>query len=55
VLVDTRHVARGQWAGRSTGNRVLNFTSPHQNLLGQYVQVKVTRAGPNSLVGEQVM
>jgi tRNA-2-methylthio-N6-dimethylallyladenosine synthase len=55
VLVDTRHVTRGQWAGRSTGNRVLNFTSPHQNLLGQYVQVKVTRAGPNSLVGEQVM
>jgi len=54
VLVDTRHAARDQWAGRSTSNRVLNFTSPHQNLLGQYVQVKVTRAGPNSLVGEQV-
>src|ERR1700733_572103 len=36
VLVDTLHAARSQWAGRSTGNRVLNFTSPHQNLLGQY-------------------
>jgi tRNA-2-methylthio-N6-dimethylallyladenosine synthase len=55
VLVDTRHKARDQWAGRSTGNRVLNFTSPHQNLLGQYVQVKVSRAGPNSLVGEHVV
>ena len=55
VLVDAYHAARDQWAGRSTSNRVLNFTSPHQNLLGQYVQVKVTRAGPNSLVGEQVL
>jgi tRNA-2-methylthio-N6-dimethylallyladenosine synthase len=55
ILVDARHAAREQWAGRSTSNRVLNFTSPHQNLLGQYVQVKVTRAGPNSLVGEQVV
>jgi tRNA-2-methylthio-N6-dimethylallyladenosine synthase len=55
VLVDTHHAARSQWAGRSTSNRVLNFASPHQNLLGQYVQVKVTRAGPNSLVGEPVL
>jgi len=54
ILVDARHAARDQWAGRSTSNRVLNFTSPHQSLLGQYVQVRVTRAGPNSLVGEQV-
>jgi tRNA-2-methylthio-N6-dimethylallyladenosine synthase len=55
ILVDAHHAARDQWAGRSTSNRVLNFTSPHQNLLGQYVQVKVRRAGPNSLVGEQVV
>jgi len=55
ILVDAHHAARNQWAGRSTSNRVLNFTSPHQNLLGQYVQVKVLRAGPNSLVGEQVI
>ena len=54
VLVDARHAARGQWAGRSTSNRIVNFTSPAENLLGQYVQVRVTRAGPNSLVGEQV-
>jgi tRNA-2-methylthio-N6-dimethylallyladenosine synthase len=55
ILVDAHHAARNQWAGRSTSNRVLNFTSPHHNLLGQYVQVKVLRAGPNSLVGEQVV
>jgi tRNA-2-methylthio-N6-dimethylallyladenosine synthase len=54
VLVDNRHAARGQWSGRTTGNRVLNFTSTHENILGQYAEVLVTRAGPNSLVGEQV-
>ena len=55
VLVDARHAAREQWSGRSTGNRVLNFTSPRLNLLGEYVQVRVLRAGPNSLVGEHVI
>jgi tRNA-2-methylthio-N6-dimethylallyladenosine synthase len=55
ILVDARHEARGQWAGRSTSNRMVNFTSPRENLLGQYVQVKVTRAGPNSLVGDEVV
>jgi tRNA-2-methylthio-N6-dimethylallyladenosine synthase len=54
VLVDAYHAPRSQWGGRSTSNRVLNFTSPHQNLLGQYVQVRVTRAGANILVGEQI-
>jgi tRNA-2-methylthio-N6-dimethylallyladenosine synthase len=54
VLVDARHEARGQWSGRSTSYRLVNFTSPLGNLLGEYVQVKVTRAGPNSLVGEHV-
>jgi tRNA-2-methylthio-N6-dimethylallyladenosine synthase len=55
VLVDARHAARGQWSGRSTSNRVVNFISPRENLLGEYVQVRITRAGPNSLVGEQVL
>jgi tRNA-2-methylthio-N6-dimethylallyladenosine synthase len=54
VLVDGRHTSREQWAGRTTSNRVVNFASPLENLLGQYVLVKVTRAGPNSLVGEHV-
>ena len=54
VLVDGRHAQRGQWSGRTTGNRVLNFTSRCENILGEYLQVRVTRAGPNSLVGEHV-
>jgi tRNA-2-methylthio-N6-dimethylallyladenosine synthase len=55
IFVDSRHAARDQWAGRSTSNRVVNFTSPRQNLLGEYVQAKVTRAAPNSLIGEEVL
>ncbi len=55
LLVDTHHAARGQWAGRSTSNLIVNFTSPLQNLLGEYVQARVTRAAPFSLVGEQVI
>ncbi|MFZ0886557.1 MAG: MiaB/RimO family radical SAM methylthiotransferase, partial [Candidatus Acidiferrales bacterium] len=55
VLVDARHSARNQWAGRSTCNRMINFTSPRDNILGEYVQVKILRAGPNSLVGEHVV
>jgi tRNA-2-methylthio-N6-dimethylallyladenosine synthase len=55
LLVDTHHAARGQWAGRTTSNLIVNFTSPLQNLLGEYVQAQVTRAAPFSLVGEQVI
>jgi tRNA-2-methylthio-N6-dimethylallyladenosine synthase len=52
VLIDGRHEARAQWTGRTSSNRVVNFTSPVPDLLGQYVQVAITQAGPNSLVGE---
>jgi tRNA-2-methylthio-N6-dimethylallyladenosine synthase len=55
VLVDARHAARGQWAGRTSSNRILNFTSPRENLLGEYIHAQVTRAGPNSLIGEHVL
>jgi tRNA-2-methylthio-N6-dimethylallyladenosine synthase len=55
VLVDGRHTSKQQWAGRTTSNRVVNFTSPRENLLGQYLQVTVTRAGPHSFVGEHVL
>ncbi|MGB6874658.1 MAG: tRNA (N6-isopentenyl adenosine(37)-C2)-methylthiotransferase MiaB [Candidatus Acidiferrales bacterium] len=53
VLVDGRHESRAQWSGRTTSNRIVNFTSPAENLLGQYCHVKITGAGPNSLVGEE--
>jgi tRNA-2-methylthio-N6-dimethylallyladenosine synthase len=55
VLVDGASRRPGQWAGRSSSNRILNFSSPQSDLLGQYVHVRVTRASPNSLVGEQVI
>jgi tRNA-2-methylthio-N6-dimethylallyladenosine synthase len=55
VLVDARHAARGQWTGRSSSNRLINFTSTHESLLGEYISVRVTRGGPNSLVGEHVL
>jgi tRNA-2-methylthio-N6-dimethylallyladenosine synthase len=54
VMVDTHHAARSQWAGRTTSNLIVNFSSPHPNLLGEYVQTRITRAAPFSLVGEQV-
>jgi tRNA-2-methylthio-N6-dimethylallyladenosine synthase len=54
VLVEGRHDALGQWIGRTSQNRVLNFTHPEtpESLVGKYLPVMVTRAGPNSLVGE---
>jgi len=55
VLVDGRHESHNQWAGRTTSNRPVNFTSPLQSLLGEYVQVKITRASANSVAGEQVL
>jgi len=55
VLVDGASRRAGQWSGRCSSNRVLNFTSPRDGLLGEYVQVRVLRAGPNSLVGEHAI
>jgi tRNA-2-methylthio-N6-dimethylallyladenosine synthase len=54
ILVDAYNSARSQWSGRTTSNRVVNFTSPRENLLGEYIQVRIAGAGPNSLVGEDV-
>jgi len=54
VLVDAHHESRGQWSGRTTSNRIVNFTSHEQSLLGQYRCVAITAAGPNSLIGVQV-
>jgi tRNA-2-methylthio-N6-dimethylallyladenosine synthase len=54
VLVDGGSRRPGQWAGRTSSNLILNFSSPQSNVLGQYVQVRVTHAAPYSLVGEQV-
>jgi tRNA-2-methylthio-N6-dimethylallyladenosine synthase len=58
VHVEGRNQALGQWMGRTSQNRMLNFideNAGNEKLVGQYVNVRVTRAGPNSLVGESVM
>ena len=55
VLVDGASRKPCQWSGRTSSNRILNFSSPQPDLLGQYIQVRVTRAAPNSLVGEHII
>ena len=55
VLVSGKSRRENQWFGYSTSHRVLNFASQEKELLGTYVQVRVTGAGPNNLVGEQVV
>ena len=54
VMVEGRNPARGQWIGRTAQNKVLNFTASEDAALthGSYVNVRVTQAFPNSLVGE---
>jgi tRNA-2-methylthio-N6-dimethylallyladenosine synthase len=54
VLVEGRS-RPGQWAGRTSSNRMVNFTSPEPPALGEYKDVIINRAGPNSLVGEAVI
>ena len=57
VLVEGRNHALGQWIGRTSCNRTLNFSHPggeEAALAGTYLPVRVTRSGPNSLVGESV-
>jgi len=56
ALVEEYNSATGQWIGRTAENRVVNFTVPDgagASLLGRYIPVRVTRAGPNSLAGER--
>jgi len=55
VHVEGRNPSLGQWIGRTSQNRTLNFTCADENgesLIGKYLPVRVTRAGPNSLAGE---
>ena len=56
VLVEGRNQALGQWIGRTSQIKVLNFTAPEGTELkaGRYVDVCVTTSFPNSLVGEMV-
>jgi tRNA-2-methylthio-N6-dimethylallyladenosine synthase len=52
VLVDGAARKPGQWLGRTSSNRMVNFASSQPNLLGQYVSISITSAGPGNLVGD---
>jgi tRNA-2-methylthio-N6-dimethylallyladenosine synthase len=62
AFVEGYNQATGQWIGRTTQNRTLNFIhtdypgpQDERTLVGKYQDVRVTRAGPNSLAGEAVV
>ena len=50
VLVESFQPRLGQAVGRTTSNRVINLAG-EPGWVGRYVNVRVTAAGPNSLVG----
>lgn len=53
VMVEGFNRATGQWIGRTSQHKTLNFTHPESgDLTGRYLDVRVLRAGPNSLAGE---
>jgi len=57
AAVEGYNQATGQWIGRTSQNRILNFSHPGgagAELTGKYLRVRVTRAGPNSLAGESL-
>jgi tRNA-2-methylthio-N6-dimethylallyladenosine synthase len=61
VHVEGFNLATGQWIGRTSQNKTLNFNSselpapdPGRSLVGEYLDVLVTRASPHSLAGERM-
>ncbi|HEU5451575.1 MAG TPA: tRNA (N6-isopentenyl adenosine(37)-C2)-methylthiotransferase MiaB [Terriglobales bacterium] len=54
AMVEGRNEARGQWIGRTSQHKVLNFTAPAEKTprIGEYVPVRVTQTFANSLLGE---
>jgi len=57
VMVEGKNEARGQWVGRTSQNKVMNFTVPESAVpvMGSYVPVVTTVCFPNSLLGEMVV
>ena len=57
VMVEGKNDPRGQWIGRTSQNKVCNFTAPERVRpnVGSYVTVVTTRTFPNSLLGEMVV
>jgi tRNA-2-methylthio-N6-dimethylallyladenosine synthase len=57
VMVEGKNEARGQWIGRTSQNKTLNFTAPQGVVpeAGSYIPVVTTGSFPNSLLGEMVI
>jgi tRNA-2-methylthio-N6-dimethylallyladenosine synthase len=57
VMVEGKNAARGQWIGRTSQNKVFNFTAPDgmEPAIGSYTSALTTVCFPNSLVGEMVV
>ncbi len=55
-MVEGFNKATGQWMGRTSQHMMVNFLRPasDDDVTGKYLEVRVTRSGPNSLVGEAV-
>jgi tRNA-2-methylthio-N6-dimethylallyladenosine synthase len=55
VMVEGLNKSTDQWIGRTSRNQTLNFSrNGEDSLVGRYLNVRILRAGPNSLVGESV-
>jgi len=55
VHVDGKSKKENSWYGHSSCNRVVSLNSIKADLLGQYVQARVTGCTPNSLLGEHIL
>jgi tRNA-2-methylthio-N6-dimethylallyladenosine synthase len=57
VMVEGQNAARGQWIGRTSQNKTLNFKAPQGVIpeVGSYIPVVTTGSFPNSLLGEMVV
>ena len=57
VMVEGRNESRGQWVGRTSQNKVMNFTVPGDvtPAPGSYLSVVATASFPNSLLGQMVI
>ena len=55
VHVDGKSKKENSWYGHSSCNRVVSLTSSAPDLLGRYVEARVTGCTANSLLGEQIL
>jgi tRNA-2-methylthio-N6-dimethylallyladenosine synthase len=55
VMVEGKNEARNQWNGRTSQNKILNFTTTAEPTIGAYVPVVTTVIFPNSLLGQMVI